>query len=245
MSEPTAPVIEVFSSLQGEGLRVGERHLFVRFQDCPFSCAYCDTPAGFVAHPQARIETVPFSKKFIYEDNPLSVTRLLEILESFDHGEKCLSMTGGEPLQQADFLADFLSRWNHRRPVLLETAGIHFRELERIIDGVDIIAMDIKLPSATGMRPYWKEHRQFLQIARRKECYAKIIFTEETSEEDIKQAVALLDDDIPLVFQPASAFAQFRAVPAPATIARVSAIAKARHSHVVVIPQQHKTWRVL
>ena len=39
-----APIIEVFSSIQGEGLLIGRRQIFVRFAGCNLNCNYCDTP---------------------------------------------------------------------------------------------------------------------------------------------------------------------------------------------------------
>ncbi|MEM4195978.1 MAG: 7-carboxy-7-deazaguanine synthase QueE, partial [Methanothermobacter sp.] len=39
-----APIMEVFSSIQGEGLLLGKRQIFIRFAGCNLNCSYCDTP---------------------------------------------------------------------------------------------------------------------------------------------------------------------------------------------------------
>ena len=39
----TVNIKEIFSSIQGEGPYVGEKHVFVRFCKCNLACKYCDT----------------------------------------------------------------------------------------------------------------------------------------------------------------------------------------------------------
>ncbi|HEX5036771.1 MAG TPA: 7-carboxy-7-deazaguanine synthase QueE [bacterium] len=241
-----APVIEVFSSLQGEGPRVGERHLFVRFQDCELTCKFCDTPTSFVVNKFCRVEAPPFSKKFRNLPNPLTPAQLNEVLADFT--ESVLSVTGGEPLQKAAFLKEWLPAVRPRFRVLLETAGVHVHEFREISEFVDIVAMDVKLPSSTGMHPWWREHEAFLKAALGKEIYVKVVVTSETAQDDLKRAmdlVASVDASIPFILQPASAFARFRSVPAIEQVAGWQTMAQQALTDVRVIPQLHKQLGVL
>ena len=74
-----------------------------------------------------------------------------------------------------------------------------------MIDDIDIIAMDLKLPSSTKCRPFWEEHEKFLKIARQKEVFTKAVITTETTREDVLRSidlVAAIDPGITYILQP-------------------------------------------
>jgi 7-carboxy-7-deazaguanine synthase len=247
MNEATAPIIEIFSSLQGEGPYAGEQHLFVRFQGCSLSCQFCDTPASFIENPDCRVEIQPFSKKYERYPNPLSVTELNHIVARFTD-TKTIAVTGGEPLESVDFIRAWLPTLEGRYRILLETAGIHYESLSPVRSHVDVISMDVKLPSVTGMRAYWSEHRKFLEGVGDTALYVKAVVSSETDETDLDAAIELVaaqSRDIPFILQPASPFAQFRAAPSAPQLNAWRERAAQQLSHVSVIPQLHKTLGIL
>ena len=181
-----ARITEVFDSVQGEGIYLGEKQIFVRFFNCNLSCAYCDTKLDRFTE---------------YEPN-----ELFEEIKLYRDKFHSISFTGGEPLLYADFLEAILtltSEYGHKH--YLETNGTLFSELEQLIDQIDFIAMDLKFPSSTGMGNLWQMHRKFLKIAAKKEVFLKAIICQATKQEDLKEALALIKEISPasvLVLQP-------------------------------------------
>lgn len=242
----SAPVIEVFSSIQGEGTHVGERQTFVRFQDCELSCKFCDTPFSFIDNKFCRVESPPFTKRFHNLPNPLTPEQLIGILAEFQ--DRTITVTGGEPLQHAPFLREWLPMARPRWQILLETAGVHVAEFRELLDLVDIVAMDFKLPSSTGMHPWWREHESFLKASQGKEVYVKTIVTSETSEADLQRGidlVASIDPALPFILQPAAPAGRFRAAPSVEQLALWQDLSCRRLANVRIIPQIHKQLGVL
>ncbi|MEL7567944.1 MAG: 7-carboxy-7-deazaguanine synthase QueE [Dehalobacterium sp.] len=199
-------VQEVFSSIQGEGIYVGVRQIFLRFIGCNLKCAYCDSHETQSRKNQMfRVETEPGQGKFAYYKNPVSPEKLLEIIMSFKPGKHhSLSLTGGEPLLQADFLQEFLPLFHRLCPVFLETNGTLPDHLVKVLPYIDIISMDIKLPSVTGCE-LWQQHENFLRCSLGKDVYVKIVLTGATTQEELDQIIRLLkkiDISLPLVLQP-------------------------------------------
>ncbi|MEE8637936.1 MAG: 7-carboxy-7-deazaguanine synthase QueE [Candidatus Margulisiibacteriota bacterium] len=253
MSTTEASICEIFNSIQGEGLYLGERQSFIRFAGCNLSCQYCDTPQALSVPKEFKVEFTPGKKNFKQFKNPATAPQLIEFVSSFEKPKgvnHSLSLTGGEPLLQVDFLKKFIPelRKEISLPIYLETNGVLPDHLAEVIDLVDIISFDIKLPSATGLSPYWKEHKKALEIAYMKEVFVKIVFTRDSKAKEMDEAVSLiadLDEKIPLVLSPVTPHGPIKHRPNPDQILAFQAISKRRLEKVKVIPQVHKIFGIL
>ncbi|MDO8580709.1 MAG: 7-carboxy-7-deazaguanine synthase QueE, partial [Candidatus Omnitrophota bacterium] len=148
-----ANILEIFSSIQGEGKYTGVSQVFVRFFECNMHCVWCDTPHSIG-------DTTRHYKEYDLE----SLVKEIDALWTSAHHS--ISLTGGEPLLQADVIAQLIPHLKRAgRKVYLETNGILPEALQQVISGIDVVAMDIKLPSSTGCQSYWPEHEAFLKIA--------------------------------------------------------------------------------
>jgi len=240
MSTTDAQLVEIFNSIQGEGLYVGERQTFVRFAGCNISCQYCDSENALQIPKEFSVETDSGQGKGQKFTNPASLDQLIKLVEVFGH-EFPLCLTGGEPLLQVDFLRNFLPKIKQRK--YLETNGTLPDHLAEVIELVDVVAMDIKLASATGLSSYEKEHRKFLETAYLKEVFVKIVFTKESKIKEIDEAarmIADVDEKIPLILQPVTPHGAIKHRPLPEQIFAFHNVARRKLKTVRVIPQVHK-----
>jgi 7-carboxy-7-deazaguanine synthase len=240
---------EIFASIQGEGPHVGERHIFVRFQGCDLHCCYCDTPASLgpvssEAGPETFRAQVSAGSGALFDQqpNPVSPLHLTELCTRLViPGPSCpvISLTGGEPLLQDVFLAEWLPQVTGKFRIYLETNGVNTEAMRRLKVLVDVVSMDLKLPSSTGLRPYWDEHRSFLRAASGREIIAKAVVTNSTNKDDVVTAARLIaecDPSLLLILQPASG----DSAPGPAMLVDFQESALGIISDVRVIPQTHK-----
>lgn len=122
-------VTEIFLSLQGESTTTGLPTVFVRLTGCPLRCHYCDTTYAFSGGRQ------------------MSVERIVE--EVRKHSVNRVTVTGGEPLAQAQCEALLETLCDDGFAVSIETSGAI------PIDGVDsrvTKVMDLKTPSSGEQR---------------------------------------------------------------------------------------------
>jgi len=221
-----AKITEVFASIQGEGIFVGQPQVFIRFAKCNLNCDYCDTV-----------------KK---GGRPYSVFEILNLVNNINskNAIDTVSVTGGEPLLYPDFLISLLPELKKRNfNIYLETNGTLPLALEKVLDFVDIVAMDMKLPSSNKGKGFWNRHRDFLKIAQKKNVFVKIIITESTKKEEINKAVAVIDDidsGIPLVLQPVTPVNRVKKRVSSGVLREFQKLAKTALTDVRIIPQVHK-----
>ncbi len=182
-------ISEVFSSIQGEGLHMGERHIFVRLKRCNLKCIHCDE------------QEKPC--------NTVTSHELIDKIREVDEKEgphSFVSLTGGEPLiygEAVAFLAKMIKGRGYK--IYLETNGTLPKEFALLRDRVSVVAMDIKLPSISETPPMWNKHKRFLEMTGGLETFVKIVISLNLKFDEFEKAVSIISSfskSIPLILQP-------------------------------------------
>lgn len=217
--ENNAYIKEIFASVQGEGVYIGYKQLFIRFSLCNLNCKYCDT------------DFESDLKKYLPSELAKEVSKYDDI--------HSVSLTGGEPLLHTAFLKEFLPLTNKK--IYLETNGTLYKNFEEIIEYTDITAADIKLNSVSGNGDLFELHKKFMEVAikAKKEIFAKVVFDEKITNEEITKTVELAKTfNIPLILQPK--FDGEKLNLSNTVIYEIFDIFNKKYENVRLIPQVHK-----
>ncbi|HHT75512.1 MAG TPA: radical SAM protein [Methanomassiliicoccaceae archaeon] len=134
-------VIEIFTSLQGEGVLMGTPTTFVRFEGCNLDCQWCDTK---------------YAREGGREMTPHQV---LDEVEERNVPFVCL--TGGEPMLQEGILEVIEELLDSDHHVTIETNGSV--PLDPLPTSDDIlISMDVKCPSSGMSHRLYRDNLTFL-----------------------------------------------------------------------------------
>ena len=216
-----AYIREIFLSIQGEGPYVGEQQLFIRFCGCNLNCAYCDTDFD-----------ISKSKEY-------SADVLRNVVNTYGKN-LTLSLTGGEPLVNADFLLEFLpliKKDGHK--IYLETNGTLPEALQKVINYIDIVSADIKLESSTNQSLSYDKFDKFFKIASKKEVFGKVVFDKEITESEIDNAVNLAKKyGFTIILQPKMIGDKLSDCPSDCESVLKKFVSK--YKNVRLIPQIHK-----
>ena len=189
---------EVFSSIQGEGILIGRRQVFIRFSGCNLDCNYCDT---------SKSRDPEFGDLVSIEELHQEIDQL--ITPDFHS----ISFTGGEPLLNADFIKIFLQEYKFKS--LLETNGSLPDELAKIAGFLDYVSLDIKLPEHEASKN-WDDlfglELESIKLLRDKEIntYCKVVVMPGTKVDMIGFIASKIADEVQntsnlsMVLQPVS-----------------------------------------
>ena len=246
--------VELFSSVQGEGPHVGASTLFVRLGVCDLRCRWCDSPHTWRAADVCRIQVARGSSGIREIANPVPVAAIARAAEALDLARHAfVSLTGGEPLLQPEVVRALAEALCGRGPrIHLETHGLAHQALARVVEVVDLVAMDWKLASDVRREgesfqerraDFHDEHEAFLRVARRApEVFVKIVITASSGDAEVFEAarrIARVDPQILLVLQPVTPRGPGTERPSAAKLLALAAAAEAILPGVRVIPQTH------
>jgi 7-carboxy-7-deazaguanine synthase len=119
-------ITEIFLSLQGEANTVGLPTVFVRLTGCPLRCGYCDSAYAFSGGTQIPLDAI--------------------VQQVIDFGVPRVTVTGGEPLAQADVHKLMTALCDRDVQVSLETSGaLSVTEVDTRV----VKVVDLKTPGST------------------------------------------------------------------------------------------------
>lgn len=128
----TYDVVEMFTSINGEGKKAGQLAVFVRLKGCNLNCSYCDTRWA----NKKDADSTPMTAKQIY--NKIKEEKVNNV-----------TITGGEPLWRNGIreLLELLAK-DKQLAVEIETNGSIDLETLCDIDNRPSFTMDYKLPGS-------------------------------------------------------------------------------------------------
>lgn len=248
----SAPIREVFCSVQGEGPYVGTRQAFVRFSGCNLNCNYCDT--DFANPGTCDYEQVEGSGSFEKIKNPVSALKLESMLQPFEKLHS-ISLTGGEPLLHADFIQEL----NLSSPLYLESNMTLPEQARKLSGKVTYVSGDFKLPeSLRGIRPETREAHmentiecfRLLRKNSSRDCFCKIVINRDTESETVSLAVEAIAAYVScVVLQPETPIDSEMRNPRSiqASVQSIMELQKSLLEMIDtrIIPQTHRMWGCL
>lgn len=178
-NQPLLPMVEIFQTVEGEGLKAGFPTTFIRLYNCNLRCVWCDTAYSYAPHRPSFFATVD---------------EIVEQANRFNNPSICL--TGGEPLmhgQKSIALIEKLAEQTAIEDIHIETNGAidltpfcALRESRSDARQKVRFIMDVKLRSSGEKDAMvWNN---FELLSERDEIKFVI-----GSEEDFKEASELID----------------------------------------------------
>ncbi|WP_240675902.1 radical SAM protein [Ammoniphilus sp. CFH 90114] len=149
------PMVEIFETVEGEGLKAGFLTTFVRLYNCNLRCTWCDTKYSYAPHSPEFFATIE---------------EITEQVRKFGNPSICL--TGGEPLMHGSkslALIAALAELPHVEDIHIETNGAillrpfhELRESHHLVKEKVRFVLDYKLTSSGETQSMIMENFHYL-----------------------------------------------------------------------------------
>jgi len=182
-------VMEIYRSVQGEGLLLGVPTTFVRFFACNLRCSWCDTKYSWSVRDGGTWESL----------TPQVVAERVHA-----QGARHVVLTGGEPTLQKDLpqLAELLKATGHH--LTIETNTTIFPEAS--IPLIDLWSLSPKLQSAGESYLRYPIIERFLATLQPEQQQWKFVVRDNEDEHHLRDLLTRYPDfverKIPLILQP-------------------------------------------
>lgn len=231
-----ARVSEIFTSIEGEGIFVGKKTLFIRFSGCYLKCRWCDTKYA-----------LPLDSGTDYQIDEIK-DLIIKELQPFTYK---VNFTGGEPLLQTEAvieLADFVKKQTNVK-TYMESSCFDSELFSKVLPYIDICKIEFKTDDSKVVEDEEYDNLILneikcleLAVESNKATYIKIVVTNSTNLESFKNLVYNISEKIKpsdilgLIIQPSFGIDQ----PTVNKLLDTYDIVQPMFPEVRIIPQLHK-----
>jgi 7-carboxy-7-deazaguanine synthase len=231
-----ARVSEIFTSIEGEGIFVGKKTLFIRFSGCHLKCRWCDTKYALPLDSGTEYQIDEIEDLIIRELQPFTYK---------------VNFTGGEPLLQTDAvikLADFIKKQTNLK-TYIESSCFDSELFSEVLPYIDICKIEFKTDDSKVVEnevynSLLLNEIKCLELAveSNKTTYIKIVVTNSTNLESFKNLVYNISkkikpsDILGFIIQPSHGVDQ----PTVNKLLDTYDIVQPMFPEVRIIPQLHK-----
>lgn len=235
-NKTTARVSEIFTSIEGEGIFVGKKTLFIRFSGCHLKCRWCDTKYALPLDSGTEYQMDEIEDLIIRELQPFTYK---------------VNFTGGEPLLQTDAvikLADFIKKQTNLK-TYIESSCFDSELFSKVLPYIDICKIEFKTDDSKVVENEVYDNLLFneikcleLAVESNKTTYIKIVVTNSTNLESFKNLVYNISkkikpsDILGFIIQPSHGVDQ----PTVNKLLDTYDIVQPMFPEVRIIPQLHK-----
>jgi organic radical activating enzyme len=231
-----ARVSEIFTSIEGEGIFVGKKTLFIRFSGCHLKCRWCDTKYALPLDSGTEYQIDEIEDLIIRELQPFTYK---------------VNFTGGEPLLQTDAvikLADFIKKQTNLK-TYIESSCFDSELFSKVLPYIDICKIEFKTDDSKVVENEVYDSLVLneikcleLAVESNKTTYIKIVVTNSTNLESFKNLVYNISkkirpsDIVGFIIQPSRGVDQ----PTVNKLLDTYDIVQPMFPEVRIIPQLHK-----
>ncbi len=231
-----ARVSEIFTSIEGEGIFVGKKTLFIRLSGCHLRCRWCDTKYA-----------LPLDSGTDYQIDEIK-DLIIKELRPFTYK---VNFTGGEPLLQTEAvieLADFIKKQTNLK-TYMESSCFDSELFSKVLPYIDICKIEFKTDDSNVVEDEDYDNLILneikcleLAVESNKATYIKIVVTNSTNLKSFKNLVYNISertkpsDILGFIIQPSSGIDQ----PSVNKLLDTYDIVEPMFPEVRIIPQMHK-----
>lgn len=235
-NKATVRVSEIFTSIEGEGIFIGKKTLFIRLSGCHLKCRWCDTKYA-----------LPLDSGTDYQIDEIKDLIIKELRPSTYK----VNFTGGEPLLQTEAvieLADFIKKQTNLK-TYIESSCFDSELFSKVLPYIDICKIEFKTDDSNVVEDQEYDNLLLneikcleLAVESNKATYIKVVVTNSTNLESFKNLVYNISkkikhsDILGFIIQPSFGIDQ----PTVNKLIDTYDIVQPMFPEVRIIPQLHK-----